>query len=99
MKRSEATLSEQGRITLPATVRAASRAKPGDRLIFDHEATGKVHVQVKADFGADQARRSEDLARLPALIEAARSRKIDALPDDPIGNFLVAEGDRTKSGR
>lgn len=99
MKRSEATLSGQGRITLPATVRAALRAKPGDRLIFDQDEAGKVHVRVKTDLGADQARQGEDLARLPALIMAARFRKIDAISDDPIGDFLLAEDERTKSGR
>ena len=99
MKQAEATMSEQGRITLPATVRTALRLRPGDRLIFDQDDAGHIHVRAKAGSPVDTVAKTGDLSLLPKIVQAARPHFRDRASDDPIGDYLIAEDDRTKLGR
>jgi AbrB family looped-hinge helix DNA binding protein len=98
VKRSEATLSEHGRITLPAAVRVALNVKPGDRLIFDQDEAGEIHIRAEADPALDPPGRG-DLSILPKLIRSARSAMTEDGSDDSVGAYLVADDERTKSGQ
>ena len=88
MRRFALTLSAQGQVTLPAEAQSALGAVPGDELSLVVDDGGRATL----------ARASDGLAQMRAI--ARRARAAGATPDpgdDPIGDYLVAEDERTKS--
>lgn len=90
MQRFAMTMTSKGQVTLPAEFRRTIGALPGDRL----------SLLVGDDGRATLTKDIDDLATMQAIARRARSTgaKADDV-EDPIGDYLVAEDERTKSGR
>lgn len=90
MRRFAMTLTSKGQVTLPAEYRRLVDARAGDRLtlVVDDDGRGTL------------TKPKDDLMRIQ---EIARRAKAEAGPpstsDDPIGDYLVEEDERTKSDR
>jgi len=90
MQRFAMTVTSRGQVTLPAEYRRAIGALPGDRL----------SLLVSEDGLATLTKDTDDLVAMKAI--AKRARSVSARPaegEDPIGDYLVAEDQRTKSRR
>lgn len=84
-------ITSKGQVTLPAEYRRLVGAKAGDRLILALD-----------DQGAATLRKSNDtLAGLKAIGRRARRNSGSAgrTSADPIGDYLLAEDDRTRGLR
>lgn len=90
MQRFAMTMTSKGQVTLPAEYRRAIGAVAGDRLSLLLGEDGLATLTKDAD----------DLAAMQAIARRARSGGVKTDDgEDPIGDFLVAEDERTKSGR
>ena len=90
MRRFAMTMTSKGQVTLPAEYRRLVGAGAGDRLmlVVDDEGRGTLSKDV------------DDLSVIHRIVERARqdgARPPDAT--DPVGDFLVAEDNRTKRRR
>ncbi len=90
MQRFAMTVTSKGQITLPAEYRRAINAVAGDRL----------SLVVGDDGSAILTKDTDDLSAMRAIARRARGSASAANPGpDPIGDYLVAEDERTKSDR
>ncbi|GJE18554.1 AbrB/MazE/SpoVT family DNA-binding domain-containing protein [Methylobacterium marchantiae] len=90
MQRFAMTMTSKGQVTLPAEFRRAIGAVPGDRL----------SLLVGEDGRATLAKDIDDLSSLQVIARRARAAGATREADgDPIGDYLVAEDERTKSPR
>lgn len=90
MQRFAMTVTSKGQITLPAEYRRAINAVAGDRL----------SLVVGDDGRAILTKDTDDLSAMRAIARRARAAAGAANPEsDPIGDYLVAEDERTKSDR
>lgn len=89
MRRFAVTLTSKGQVTLPAEYRRLVGARTGDRLelVVDDEGRGTLTKST------DDLSIVKEIARRARAEGATRSRS-----RDPIGDFLLAEDERTKSG-
>lgn len=90
MQRFGMTMTSKGQVTLPAEYRRAIGAVAGDRL----------SLLVAEDGHATLTKDTDDLASMRTI--ARRARAAGAKPNigpDPIGDYLVAQDERTKSSR
>ncbi|GJE60500.1 AbrB/MazE/SpoVT family DNA-binding domain-containing protein [Methylobacterium trifolii] len=95
----EATLSAEGQVTVPVHLRAALNVKPGDTLVFDQDAAGQVRLRPGPASRVVRPSGSDDLALMQAIARhALRTRGADP-SCDPIGDYLVADDERTKTRR
>ena len=98
MRRFALTMTSKGQVTLPADYRRALKIEPGDRLslLLDDEGRATL-TKTAGDLMGLQAiaRRRAEGADCEPEVSGARP---DPGPD-PIGDYLVAEDERTKSGR
>ena len=90
MRRFAITLTSKGQVTLPAEYRRLVGAQAGDRLtlLVDDDGRGTL-TKARSDLSAvhDIVRRAKEEAGPPSRAK------------DPIGDFLGAEDERTKSRR
>lgn len=90
MQRFAMTMTSKGQVTLPAEYRRAIGAVAGDRL----------SLLVGEDGLATLTKDTDDLAAMQAIARRARSRGMKTDDgEDPVGDYLVAEDERTKSDR
>lgn len=90
MRRFAMTLTSKGQVTLPAEYRRLVGAKAGDRLtlVIDDEGRGTL------------TKPTDDLMRIQEIAKRARAEAgLPSASDDPIGDYLLEEDERTKSGR
>lgn len=84
------TVTSKGQVMLPAEFRRAINAVAGDRL----------SLVVGDDGNAILTREIDDLPSMQAIARRARASAGRAEAGaDPVGDHLVAEDERTKSGR
>ncbi|WP_298959277.1 AbrB/MazE/SpoVT family DNA-binding domain-containing protein [uncultured Methylobacterium sp.] len=89
MRQFALTLTPEGHVTLPAEARDALGVAPGERLTLVVDDSGRAILE-----------KSDALLSLRNIARRARARaRPPALSDDPIGDYLLAEDERTKSGR
>lgn len=90
MQRVAMTMTSKGQVTLPAEFRRAIGAVAGDRL----------SLLIGEDGRATLTKDIDDLPSMQVIARQARAAgAIAESGNDPIGDYLVAEDDRTKSGR
>ncbi len=83
------TLTPEGQVTLPAEARDALGIAPGERLSLVVDDEGRATLQ-----------KPDALHHLRSIARRARAKvRPPASSDDPIGDYLLAEDERTKSGR
>ncbi|KMO29519.1 hypothetical protein VQ02_29500 [Methylobacterium variabile] len=83
------TLTPEGQVTLPAEARDALGVAPGEQLSLVVDDEGRATLE-----------KPDALHRLRSIARRARARVRRTTPsDDPIGDYLLAEDERTKSGR
>lgn len=88
MRRFAIKMTSKGQVTLPAEYRRLVDVRPGDRLSLTIEDHGRA-VLTKAN---------NDLSSMKAIAREARAEAGPAsTSDDPIGDHLVAEDERTRS--
>ena len=90
MQRFAMTVTSKGQVTLPAEYRRSIGAVPGDRLSLLLDDEGRATL----------TKHTDDLMAMQAI--AQRARAAGAVVDesaDPIGDYLAAEDERTKSAR
>lgn len=88
MQRFAMMVTSKGQVTLPAEYRRSIGAVPGDRLSLVMDDDGRAVLTKDTD----------DLLAMQRIARAARSNgPADAAIDDPIGDHLVAEDERTKT--
>lgn len=90
MQRFAMTVTSKGQVTLPAEYRRSIGALPGDRLSLVMGDDGQAVLMKETD----------DLSAMQRIARTARSN--GAVADtgtDPIGDYLVAEDERTKTPR
>ena len=90
MRRFAITLTSKGQVTLPAEYRRLVDARAGDRLslVVDDEGRGTLTKAV------------DDLSVIHEIVERAKAegaRSTRAV--DPVGDFLLAEDERSKRRR
>jgi AbrB family looped-hinge helix DNA binding protein len=92
VQRFAVTVTAKGQVTLPAEFRRAINAVAGDRLSL-----------VVGDDGSAVLRKdTDDLCSMQVIARRARDaagRAEAGTGADPVGDYLVAEDERTKSGR
>lgn len=90
MRRFAMKLTSKGQVTLPVEYRRLVGARAGDRLTLVVDDHGRGTLTKPTD----------DLMRIQEIVRRA---KAEAGPpsdsDDPIGDYLAKEDERTKSGR
>lgn len=90
MRRFAIKLTSKGQVTLPAEYRRLVGAKTGDRLMLVVDDDGRGTL----------TRPKGDLAAVHEIVRRARARAGEpSSSDDPIGDYLVEEDERTKSKR
>ncbi|KMO35138.1 AbrB/MazE/SpoVT family DNA-binding domain-containing protein [Methylobacterium aquaticum] len=83
------TLTPEGHVALPVEARDALGIAPGERLSLVVDDDGRATLQ-----------KPDALHHLRTIARRARAQaRPAAASDDPIGDYLLAEDERTKSGR
>lgn len=83
------TLTPEGQVTLPTEARDALGILPGEKLSL-----------VVDDDGRATLAKQDPLHGLRSIARLARAKARPSPPsDDPIGDYLLAEDERTKSDR
>lgn len=90
MQRFAMTMTSKGQVTLPAEYRRLIGVAAGDRLSLLLDEQGRAIL----------AKETDDLLEMQAIAQRARAAgAVRNESPDPIGDYLLAEDERTKSGR
>lgn len=88
MRRYAIKLTSKGQVTLPADYRRLVGAREGDRLSLVVDDEGRAVLTKMVD----------DLMRMQGIARRARAKAgLPSAAEDPIGDYLVDEDERTKS--